>query len=111
MVAVASGSAEAGRADQPRLFPRICYRVSDALAGAGRRDAMRRYERACRGADGTTRKTADLAQFAAGLYGRPRRSRMADLASGPIAPLAGRCLGVGQDPADRGGQDRAAILA
>src|SRR6266566_4041238 len=99
MVAVASGSAEAGRADQPRLFPRICYRVSDALAGAGRRDAMRRYERACRGADGTTRKTADLAQFAAGL------------ASGPIAPLAGRCLGVGQDPADRGGQDRAAILA
>jgi hypothetical protein len=52
------GSAQAGRADQPRLFPRICYRVNDALAGARRRDPMRRYERARRGADGTTLKTA-----------------------------------------------------
>jgi hypothetical protein len=56
MAAAASGLRRAGRADQPRIFPRICYRVGDALAGAGRRDAMRRYERARRSAGRTTRK-------------------------------------------------------
>jgi hypothetical protein len=51
------GSAAAGRAGQPRLFPRIWYRASDALAAAGRRDPMQRYEQARQNADGTTRKT------------------------------------------------------
>jgi hypothetical protein len=33
------GSAEAGHAGQPRIFPRIHHKTGDVLAGAGRQDA------------------------------------------------------------------------
>src|SRR6266566_1349509 len=85
------GSAEAGRADQPRLFPRICYRVGDALAGAGRRDAMRRYERALRSVDRLP-EVERRALIVGALGDQPVR-----LALGLVRVAAGR-----PDPLDRG---------